>query len=145
MDLDLIHNRLKTELVGQGLRDIGQAVGLDAVIRAQRPNLPAVYLIPLSEQGGDDDTTGDPCPPETRMFGVIYVLDVRNDTTGAKGAASLKTLRAAVKQALIGFVPEEDTGEPVWFMGGELVQFEGDGRLYWSDEFVFKGYFRSTP
>ena len=145
MDLDAIHNRLKAELTGLGLRDIGQVVGLDAVIRAQRPNLPAVYLIPLTEQGGDDDTTGDPCPPETRMFGVIHVLDLRNDTTGAKGAALLKSMRAAVKQALIGWVPEAETGEPVWFVGGELVQFEGDGRLYWSDEFVFKGYFRSTP
>lgn len=145
MDLDHIHARLKVELADQGLREIGQAVGLDAVIRSQRPALPAVYLIPLAEQGSEDDTTGTPCPRETRMFGVIYVIDVRNDTTGAKGAASLKGLRAAVKGALIGWVPEPETGEPIWHVVGELVQFEGDGRLYWSDEFVFKGYFRSAP
>jgi len=142
MDLEVIHARLKAQLTGKGLRESGQAVGLNAVLKAQRP-MPAVYTIPLSEKGGDDDTTGEPYVPEDRLFAVIYVLDVRNDVTGAKGVGTLSGLRLAVKKALVGFVPDAETGEPVWFVGGELVQLEGDGRLVWSDEFVFRGYFRS--
>lgn len=143
MDLSAIHTRLHTALADKGLREVGQAVGLDAVMRASRP-MPAVYLIPLAEKGGNDDTTGDTvCVEENRLFGVIYVIDVRNDPTGAKGTSALASLRAAVKAALIGWVQDPETGEPVWFVGGELVQFEGDGRLFWSDEFVFKGYYRS--
>jgi hypothetical protein len=143
MDLSLIETHLTQQLADLRLREIGQAAGLDAVMSGTRP-MPSIYLVPLSEKGSEIDSTGPVCVLENRLFGVIYVLDVRGDTTGARGSASLSTLRNRVKAALIGFVPEQDCGEPVVFEGGELVQFSGDGRLIWSDEFVFKGYFRST-
>ncbi|MEO8120461.1 MAG: hypothetical protein ABI606_14235, partial [Rhodoferax sp.] len=65
--------------------------------------------------------------------------------TGAPGVLDLAALRRQVKSALIGWVPDTETGEPVLFLGGQLVQFEGDGRLWWSDEFHLKSYYRSNP
>jgi hypothetical protein len=79
---------------------------------------------------------------EHRLFGVLQAVDLGSTV----GVVDLQTLRRRVKQALIGFVADESMGDPVLFVGGELVQFEGDGRLWWSDEFGFSGYYdRSNP
>ena len=64
---------------------------------------------------------------------------------GSSGVVDLVQSRQQVKAALVGFVPDEETGEPVTFLGGELVEFGGDGRMWWADEFHVKSYYRSNP
>lgn len=140
MDLQPILQRLQEQLAGLDLREVSEAVALDAAIRANRA-APAVYLIPLSERGQGLDNTGEVDQIEHRLFGVLQVVDVGSTL----GVLDLKTLRQRVKQALIGFEPDDSMGDPVLFVGGELVQFEGNGRLWWSDEFGFSGYYRSNP
>lgn len=140
MDLQPILQRLQDQLADLDLREVSEAVALDAAIRASRA-APAVYLIPLSERGQGLDNTGEVDQLEHRLFGVLQVVDVGSTL----GVLDLKTLRQRVKQALIGFAPDASMGDPVLFVGGELVQFEGNGRLWWSDEFGFSGYYRSNP
>lgn len=140
MDTTLILGRLKARLVG--LREIESAAGLEAAMRGNRV-APAVYLVPLAERGTLIEDTGPASQVEDRVFGVIQVVNTL-DPLGTPGVLDLAGLRAQVKAALIGWVPDDDTGEPVWFLGGELVQFAGDGRLWWSDEFTFKNYYRSA-
>lgn len=142
MDLEPILQRLRDQLADLPLREIEEAPGLDAALRASRAT-PALYLLPLSERGQGLEHTGTPDQIEHRLFGVLQVVDVMGDA-GAAGVVGLVTLRQRVKQALIGFVPDASMGEPVLFVGGELVQFEGDGRLWWSDEYGFSGYW-SNP
>ncbi|ADU99829.1 phage tail terminator protein [Alicycliphilus denitrificans] len=144
MDLQPILQRLRDELADLQLREIEEAPGLDAAMRASRAT-PAIYVLPLSERGQGLDHTGDTDQIEHRLFGVLQAVDVMSPT-GTPGVVDLATLRRSVKQALIGFVADDSMGEPVLFVGGELVQFEGNGRLWWSDEFGFSGYYdRSNP
>lgn len=141
MDLQPILQRLRDELADLRLREIEDAPALDAAMRSNRA-APAVYLVPLSERGTGLDHTGDVDQIEHRLFGVLQVVDVGSTV----GVVDLKTLRRRVKQALIGFVADDSMGDPVLFVGGELVQFEGNGHLWWSDEFGFSGYYdRSNP
>lgn len=142
MDLTPILQQLRQQLADLPLREIEEAAGLDAAMRGSRAT-PAVYLLPLSERGQGLDHTGDTDQIEHRLFGVLVVVDVMN-AASTPGVVDLATLRRRVKQALIGFVPDDSMGDPVLFVGGELVQFEGNGRLWWSDEFGFSGYF-SNP
>lgn len=142
MDLNPILQRLRQQLADLPLREIEEAAGLDAAMRGSRAT-PAVYLLPLSERGQALDHTGDTDQIEYRLFGVLVVVDVMN-ASNTPGVVDLTTLRRRVKQALIGFTPDDSMGDPVLFVGGELVQFEGNGRLWWSDEFGFSGYF-SNP
>lgn len=139
MDLQAILQRLRTELADLALREIEPAAGLDAAMRANRA-VPAAYLIPLSERGQATGQTGEVDQIEHRLFAVVQAVDVGN----AHGVVDLKTLRQRVKRALVGFVPDPSMGDPVLFVGGELVEFEGNGRLLWSDEFGYSGYF-SNP
>ena len=143
MDVQPILDRLRQRLAALPLREIGQSAGLEA---AMRGNLaaPAVYVVPLSERGLELQHTGATDQLETRVFGVLQALE--NQHPGAApGVISLAALRQAIKSALVGWVPDLDTGEPVVFVGGELVQLEGDGVLWWSDEFLLTGYYRSNP
>lgn len=142
MDLTHIAERLRERLAALNLREIEEAAGLDAAISGNLAS-PAVYVIALSERGRQLEHTGEVDQWEERVFGVLQVTDTVGRTS-APDAATFAALRAAVKRALIGWVPDENTGEPVTFLGGELIQLEGDGRMWWSDEFSFTGYFRSN-
>lgn len=142
MDLSPFLSRLRDRLVDMPLREIDAAAGLEAALAGNRA-APAVYVVPLSERGTALPHTGDVDQLETRLVGVLQVVETLQPS-GASGVVDLAALRDRVKRALIGWVPEPETGEPVLFMGGELVQFGGDGRMWWSDEFSFNGYYRST-
>lgn len=141
MNTQAIVNRLRSRI--SSLREIGAAAGLEA---AMRGNLvaPAAYVMPLAESATPIDDTGDLHELQTSLFGVVLVVETL-DATGGPALLDLAAARLAVKQALVGWVPDTDTGEPVLFVGGEIVQFAGDGRLWWSDEYRLTSYFRSTP
>lgn len=140
MDVSAFVTRLQAQVTG--LREIGAAAGLEAAV-ARNLAAPAAYVIPLAETGTVIDGLGETNELEHRLFGVISVVETL-DTSGGDAVLGLAGVRSQIKAALIGFVPDDTTGEPVIFMRGEIVQFKGDGRLWWSDEFQLKSYYRSA-
>lgn len=143
MDVQPIVTRLRERLVDLPLREIDQAAGLDGAMRGNRA-APVLYVIPLSERGVVLPHTGPVDQLERRLFGVVLALETLDFSRSTGVGLSLATLRERVKRALIGWVLDEGTGEPVTFVGGDMVDFPGDGRLWWVDEFVMTGYFRSA-
>lgn len=139
MDVSPVVTRLQERLTG--LREIAAAAGLEA---AMSGNLaaPAVYVIPLNESALALEHTGAVDELLTQVVGVILVVETR-DSTGGEGVTDLAGLRRQVKRALLGWVPDDTTGEPVRFLGGEIVEF-ANGRLWWSDEYRLINYDRST-
>lgn len=136
MDVQPIVARLTEKLAGLQLREIAAAGGLDDAMRGNKA-APALYVIPLGERAINTDHIGPVDWLERSLFGVVVVVDAR-DT-----ALNLAQLRRRIKLALVGWVVDDTTGEPVLFQGGELVDFPGDGQLWWSDEFLMTSYFRS--
>ena len=134
--------RLKAQVTG--MREIDGASSLDAAMRGA-VSCPSAYAIPLTETGRELAHTGPVDQLITVLFGVLIVLDTARTAQGLDVLIELEAKRRQVRQALVGWVPDEDTGEPVTFAGGELVQFQGDGRLWWSDEFLLTTYYRSNP
>ena len=104
---------------------------------------PAVYVIALAERGAYLPHTGYVDQQETRVFGVILALETLDFSRGTGTGISLHQLRLRIKQALVGWVMDAQTGEPVLFQSGDLVDFPGNGSLWWADEYVMTGYFRS--
>ena len=138
MDLSPVVARLQQRLLDLRLREISEAPGLDEAMRSNKA-APAVYVLPLSERGIALDHTGPVDQIEHRLFAVLMVLDIGRRA----GQVDLATLRLRVKKALVGWIAEEDPGEPVTFQGGQLVDLPGNGTQWWSDEFLMTGYFRS--
>lgn len=134
--------RLKAQVTG--MREIDGASSLDAAMRGA-VSCPSAYAIPLTDTGRELAHTGPVDQLITVLFGVVIVLDTARTAQGLDVLIELDAKRRQVRQALVGWVPDEDTGESVTFAGGELVQFQGDGRLWWSDEFLLTTYYRSNP
>ena len=142
MNLTPITSRLADRLQGIA-RQVDEAAGLEAAMGGI-VSPPAAFVIPLADKGRVMPVTGITRQHITHLFGVVYCVENFRAATGAAAVVDLEVLRDATWQALVGWVPDAANGEPVLFLGGELVQMEGDGRLWWADEFFFSSYFRSN-
>ncbi len=137
MDLDAVIARLKGQITG--MREIGGAADLDAAIKGNVA-VPALYVVRLSVQAERSKSTGPVRQRLTTLFGVLQVTENLRDIRGGAAAAQVEKVSDAVMAALIGWVPDAGTGEPVEFVGGDLVAGQANGRIWWSDEFEFISY-----
>ena len=78
----------------------------------------------------------------TQRFGVLLVVSNRRDASGAAALVDLNALRLAVRTALIGWVPNPTEGEPVMYSGGALMRLDADSRLWWTEEYELKTYWK---
>lgn len=142
MNLQFAIDRLKSRTAG--MRSIGGAADLDAAF-AGAVAVPSLFVIPLSEESTPLDDNGPYEEWVTHLFGVVMAVSNAKDARGDAALASLVPVREQVKSALAGWVPDDDTGEPVTPKSGRLLRFDGDGRLWWIDQFAVKTFFESTP
>lgn len=127
-----------------GMREIDGASGLDEAMR-RASAVPALYLIPLAEKARELRHTGATDQLISVAFGVVFALNAGRTTMGLDAVSALISARNQVRDALVGWVPDQNTGEPVIFAGGELLDLPGDGRLWWADDFELTTYYRSNP
>ena len=140
MDVSPIIARLQAQATGFVV--IAGAADLDAAIDSS-PTPPAAYVIPLAEQATASDITPVVSQRVVSAFGIVIVVANVRDVAGAAAAADLVSRRAAVRTALLGWVPDAATGEPIEFGAGRLLQFR-DARLWWTDEYRLITYVRSA-
>lgn len=138
MDVQPFLDRLKAESTAFRLLD--SAAGLEQVMQEFRGAMPAAFVVPMSERGAEMRHTGDVDQELHQVFAVIQVVHPKP----APGVPGLVECRRQTRAALVGWEPEEELGEPVLFLGGELVDLK-PGQLWWADEFFVKSYYRSTP
>lgn len=84
------------------------AAALAALVKVGRaPNrTPSAYVLPLGLVARPTDTgAGLHRQSYTETFGIVIVLTVANDATGAKALPKINVLRDAVIQALAGWQP----------------------------------------
>ncbi|MBV5296293.1 MAG: hypothetical protein JZU58_28470 [Curvibacter lanceolatus] len=142
MDLQFVIDRLKGQL--SGIRQLGGAADLDTAFNGS-VSVPAVFVMPQAEKAAVTAmATGLVRQTFAQNWGVIVVVSNRRDAAGSAALADLASLRQAVRLALVGWVPDAVTGEPVYATGGQLVRLDGEGRLWWGDSFELKTYFRSN-
>lgn len=141
MDLSLILARLKTELTG--LRSIGVAADMDSAERGL-VSTPCAFVLPLADAVTDMGLVGATGERTQEAFGVVHVMNNRRDAQGGAAIDDLHTLRTNLRNALVGWVPDMATGEAVGRAGGRLLNLDGNGRLWWIDEFQLTTYYWSA-
>ena len=107
MQIDDLITRLKAE-VPEFQGRVEGAAELAALVKDGRaPNrTPSAYVLPLGLVATPATTaTGVHRQLFTETFGVVIVLTVANDATGAKGLPKINLLRDAVIQKLAGWQP----------------------------------------
>lgn len=144
MDLQFVIERLKNWPQLSGVRQFGGAADLDAAISGS-VTVPAVFVMPQTEAAAKTPmSSGVVRQTFVPNWGVVLVVSNRRDAAGTAALGDLAPLRKSVREALVGWVPDADTGEPVFGTGGRLLRMDGDGRLWWVDSFEFTTYFRSN-
>jgi hypothetical protein len=142
LDLQPVIDRIKARV--PALRQVAGAAGLEAVLEGRGTvTAPAAFVLLREERGGEPDTYGAADQVIDALFAVVLLIDRPGDAMGQRAAVELQPLRAAVRQALSGWVFDAQTGEPVLFERGLLLDF-GPSRTCWSDEFSLTYYFEGA-
>lgn len=130
------------------LRQIEGAIELDAALSSDahaRIDTPAAFVVPLSDMPSDDESfSGQTIQQVVGSVAIVFCLDSYRDELGQAAAADLNALRVAVRRALLGWVADPDTGEPVRAGKGQLLDF-GGGRTWWADEYDITYYWSEEP
>lgn len=116
----------------QGTPSWHSVAGLMALSElADRPpkRLPALFVVPLSEQARPDVRGSGPALQTLKVeLGVVLVVAARNQQQ-----PDLTPLRAEIRQRLFGWQPD-DTAEPLALAGGQLMSVQS-GSVAWLDTF----------
>lgn len=139
MEVSFITDRLQGEVAG--VMEISGAADLAAAMRGHaRP--PAVYVMPSADRSQRFDPTNvcGSSGGRLQLIEVITVVDELSDPTGDAALRSLPAIRKQVEARLAGWHPFGMKSDPLQFVEGSLVQFEGDGLLWWSDKYAFIRY-----
>lgn len=137
MDMNPIEARLRTRL--SALRTVGLSADLDAALGGVVA-VPAAFVLPLADSASDLGMTGSTGQRVVQAFSVLLCVSNRRDAKGSAALTDLHALRMALREALVGWVPDADNGEPVTYTAGRLLKMDGDGRLWWIDEFQLITY-----
>lgn len=127
------------------LRQIDGAIELDDVINNEvRVDTPAAFLVPLSDvPTGDESFDGPSIQCVRRTVAVVLCLDNYRDELGTEVVHGLNILRLAVRQVLLGWMPDLRTRAPMRFGRGQMLNFL-NGRTWWSDEYRVETYWSET-
>lgn len=141
IDLAPFITRIKDQV--KAFKVVEGALELEKVMAGTRPVSPAAYVFLREERGADSGETGVTDQVMDALVSVVLLVDTHNDPVGKRAAAELVTLRKALRKALVGWVPDANTGEPVLFERGVLLSFEAS-RSCWADEFSWTYYYEGA-
>ena len=145
MQLDTLITALGT------IEDVGGRVivasNLEAALDAVKPfsAWPCVALFGLRENAGQNEM-GIGSGPRHRVTVTLRLMSMARDVTDQRGQAAmaqLDSVRADLKSACLGLIP--DTGyEPFEYVGGQLA-YAQSGTVAWIDDFQTRYYLIHTP
>lgn len=142
MDLDVVIQRLRHgPQAMSGMRQVGGSADIEAALKGT-VQVPAAFVVPIGETP-DRATTNVMDQRVSLRFGVLLCVANRADAQGAAALADLGTVRRQLRDCLLGWTPQPETGEPVSFARGRFFRLDA-GRLWWLDEFDFFTYYEST-
>lgn len=144
MELDFVINRLKapSPVALTGMRQVGTCADAESALTGT-VSVPAAFVLPVSELGAPSQVTQVTRQRITCRFGVLLCVANRRDNRGDAALGDLASVRAQLRQALVGWAPDPATGEPVQFARGRFFRMEA-GRVWWLDEFDFVTFYRSN-
>ena len=141
MNVSSIVSRLRSKAVA--LRAVGGAVDLATAQARGFTTCPAAFVLAAKDRP-DPNAFASGFVQQTvpTDFAVLLAVKCLVDTTGEKALDVLEPVRESVRQALLGWVPD-DADVHCEFAGGEVVGF-ADGVLLWNDVFSTQYTIRSN-
>lgn len=128
--LDLTLWETKLQDASTDLKKIGRASGL-AQAQQELKQDPAAFFIPGTEKAGENRFGNAVDQTVTVAVGVVIGIKNAGAKTGAKNIDELKTIRAQIDNALLGWQPA-DANDQIEYVSGRLLGFN-DQVLWWMD------------
>jgi hypothetical protein len=103
---------------------------------ACKPDLrqvPAAFVVPLTERPGDNSLLNGVSQRVTCAFGVIIAVQNLRDVRGQMAQQGLREIRLAMLDAVLGWQPASDYNV-CQFGGGRVLQMN-DQVLWWQDDY----------
>ncbi len=133
LDIDRWIERLRSQ-VGAPLLGVDGAAELAAIQAARRVGTPYAWVIPVGEQAGGSALLSAVSQRVVERVGVVIAVANRRDARGEAAHNTLRAVRRAIKDTLIGWLPDP-AEEAVTYSRGRLLDYN-DHVLWWQDEYL---------
>lgn len=116
-----------------------------AAISGRVTTHPAAWVIPLGDNAGENRFGAGMATAQRvdTTFGVVLVVGDVSDQQGGAVVEQLTALRRDVRDALLGWYPDEAT-QPLVYSGGDALKFEA-GLIWWQDTYSTAWEARAIP
>lgn len=131
-----------TDRCGSSFALIEGAVALAAVSDAP-PATPAAYVVPMREASGENERMTGGLLQRTELdIAVVIIVENVSDDRGAAAGQDLEPLKAAVRAALLGWMPAS-AEDVITHVSGELTASR-EGVVWWEEIFATAAYLESN-
>lgn len=120
------------------LKTVGGSVEFAGIETAPK-QYPAAYVLPSADKSGPNALCNGVEQHSVLRFSVAVCVQNVKGPDGEAGLAALKTVRAAIDAALLGWEPLAGY-DTITHDSGRLLKI-GNGALWWMDEYL-TGYYR---
>jgi len=124
------------------LRSVGGAAEFTDASLALKHQLPAAFVLPLSDDPQPNRLDNGISQRVNRRFGVVLAVKNLRDASGAAALSDLVPLRSQLIDALLGWVPDGLT-DPCEYAAGRLLELSQQV-LWWQDDFLTAFYLRKV-
>jgi len=141
LDLSVVVTRISDQVAA--LKKVGEAADLASAEEDIKNKIPAAYVVPLREGVSANKLVNAVSQRVTEGFSVALAISNVRDTRGVKAVSDLRTLRAAVQDALVGWTPDANVYDIFEYGGGRLLSISATV-MWWMLEFRTTYYVRKT-
>ena len=111
-----------------------------AAVKDKPRAFPAAYVFVKEDASAPTERmTGPVLQRMETDVAVLIIAGNVSDSRGAAASADIEALKASVRAALVGFVPDASNGEPLQHLSGQLVKFIG-GTVWFEDVYATATY-----
>lgn len=141
-----IVSKIKARIAATGKFKVIDGAGAWASLTGEPKATPAAYVIVEEETSEENARMTGPVLQRCEVdIAVVTVARNVSDNTGGAAADEVETLKAAVRGALIGFVPEAGRdGTPITHVSGNLLKMKS-GSVWHRDLFAAAFYLSEEP
>lgn len=138
LDTRVIEQRIRDEVAS--LQQVKGAAEFAAVSSLSSYRVPSAYVV-LAREVGTEETSERPARrPSGKQeakatFGVITAVRNYGDNTGAKAAEEANPIIGKIRDALMGWQPDDQSMRPIGWLQGDVLDYDASV-LLWIDVFT---------
>lgn len=125
------------------LQAVGAAADLESAMDGVTA-LPAAFVRLISTEASAPELIGAMAQKIELQFGVFLAVRNRRDPKWQGAFVEQEELLLLLRDALVGWVPDPQTGEAVRYVGGKTGDTDVQKRLWWLDVYAITLHYRKT-